>query len=218
MSFTVVDLSVKERLNAVALLMEQAQQDHGGVFAVLIDGIGDLCTDPNDSAEAFGLVNHMHRLAVKHSTAIITVLHENPGSESGKTRGHLGSHLERKAETNLRLAKDKNNVTTIWSEKARHLYLPKDQGVCFAWNDSSQMHTSCGSAGDIKQASAREKAQDEAGRAFGESEALSYTDLTTAIMDVLTLKERSATGRIKTWASDGIIRKDANGNYRLTNP
>jgi hypothetical protein len=34
---------------------------------------------------------------------IVGVIHFNPGGE--KTRGHLGSQLERKAETNLRLDK-----------------------------------------------------------------------------------------------------------------
>ena len=216
-SFALVDLAVNDRRKAVSMLMERSQRDHGGVFAVMIDGIGDLCFDPNDSAEAFDLVNHLHSLAVTHCTTVCTVLHENPGSETGKTRGHLGSQLERKAETNLRLAKDKDGVTVIWAEKARHLYLPRDHGACFAWNDQAQMHTSCGSAGEIKSAATRGKMLGEADAALG-GESRNYSALVAAIQDALALGERSAKGRIKTWLAEGIIRKDATGNFHLIDP
>lgn len=218
LSFALVDLSVADRRKAVALLMGQAQRDHGGVFAVTIDGVGDLCFDPNDSAEAFELVNHLHTLAVTHSCTIATVLHENPGSETGKTRGHLGSQLERKAETNLRLAKDKDGVTTIWAEKARHLYLPRDQGACFAWNDQAQMHTSCGTAGEIKQTASRDKARDEAERSFNGSATLRHDGLVVAIGEALDLQEKASKNRVKTWRESGIITKDTAGNYYLSNP
>jgi hypothetical protein len=217
-SYALVDLSVNDRRKAVSTLMERAQRDHGGVFAVMIDGIGDLCFDPNDSAEAFDLVNHLHSLAVTHRTTVCTVLHENPGSESGKTRGHLGSQLERKAETNLRLAKDKAGVTAIWAEKARHLYLPRDHGACFAWNNGAQMHTSCGSAGEIKQASARDKARGEAESAFNGSATLRHTGLVAAIGEALDLQEKASKNRVKAWTESGIIRKDGAGNYHLSTP
>ncbi|MEI7912481.1 MAG: hypothetical protein WCK77_22865 [Verrucomicrobiota bacterium] len=218
LSFALVDLSVADRRKAAALIMRQAQRDHGGIFAVLIDGVADLCFDPNDSAEAFELVHSLHSLAAAHSTVIVTVLHENPGSESGKTRGHLGSELERKAETNLRLAKDKNGVTTIWAEKARHLYLPKDQGACFAWNDQAQMHTSCGTAGELKQAASRDKAIDEAERAFNGSATLRHAALVAAIGEALDLQEKASKNRVKTWRENGIISKDDAGNYHLSTP
>jgi len=217
-SYTVADLDIHERRAALKLVMEEQAKECGGVFAVMIDGIGDLCGDPNDSEEAFGLVHELHALAITHNCAIVTVLHENPGSESGKTRGHLGSQLERKAETNLRLAKDKDGITTIWAERARHCYLPKDQGPCFSWNDQAGMHTSCGTAGEIKSAAFRGKMESEAEKAFGDESRLSYTDLTAAIMDALTLKERAATLRVRKWSNEGIIRKDDAGKYSLNSP
>ena len=60
-------------------------------------------------------------IATEQNAVVVTVLHENPNSEYGKTRGHLGSQLERKAESNLRLQKDNTTgVTTIFTEKSRH--------------------------------------------------------------------------------------------------
>jgi hypothetical protein len=218
MSYSVADLSVMERREALRIAMRDGKAKHGGVFAVVIDGIGDLCADPNDSEESFDLVAELHWLAITYDCAIITVLHENPGSESGKTRGHLGSQLERKAETNLRLAKDKDGITTMWAERARHCYLPKEQGHCFQWSDTEKMHVSCGSAGEIRQSEKREKMIAEALSSYAGEDSMSFTQLEQAIMSALTLKERSAALRIKAWAAEGIIRKDAAGNYHLIDP
>jgi hypothetical protein len=217
-SYSVADLDIKDRRKALRHVMQEAYAAHGGIFAVMIDGIGDLCADPNDSAEAFGLVQELHAMAITYHCAIITVLHENPGSESGKTRGHLGSQLERKAECNLRLAKDKNGITTIWAERARHCYLPKSQGQCFAWNDSVKMHMSCGTAGEIRSATLRDTMQSEAERAFSDQDEYRHTDLIAAIGQALDFKEGASKNRVKKWAAEGIIRKNHNGNYTLTHP
>jgi hypothetical protein len=217
-SYSVADLTVKQRRQGLGHAMASAEKNHGGILAVLIDGIGDLCADPNNSEEAFELVQELHSLAIKHDCTIQTVLHENPGSETGKTRGHLGSQLERKAETNLRLAKDGNGVTTIWAERARHCYLPKSKGPCFVWSHAAGMHVSCGTANDMKAAADREKMMGEAEEVFSERESFRHCDLMAAIAEALTLKERAAKARIQKWAAEGIIAKDTAGNYRLSTP
>jgi hypothetical protein len=218
LSYSVADLDIKERRQALRHVMHEAKVNHTGIFAVFIDGVGDLAADPNDTAEAFELVQELHTLAITHECVIITVLHENPGSETGKTRGHLGSQIERKAETNLRLAKDKDGVTTMWAEKARHCYLPKEQGPCFSWNDQEQMHTSCGTAGEIKTAANRAKMEEEAELAFDGEGLIRHTELMAAIGKALDLKEGAQKTRIKKWAAEGVIQKDKSGNYRLANP
>ncbi|MFD0893141.1 AAA family ATPase [Luteolibacter ambystomatis] len=212
-SRSVADLSIHERLAALDLLIEKAVTDHGGIFAVIVDGVADLCHDPNDSTEAFALVGHLHTLAIQHECAIITVLHENPGSESGKTRGHLGSQLERKAETNLRLAKASDGITTVFTERARHAHIPRNAGSCFAWSDAAGMHISCGNAKELKEQASQDKAGEEAARAFWGHDRLSFTELKGAIMESLALGDRSAKLRIQKWNSNGIITKNPDGKY-----
>jgi hypothetical protein len=99
-SYCVTDLTIPERLKALRIALEKGKDECGGVFAVIIDGVADLCMDPNDSAEAFELVGSLHAMAINYDCAVFTVIHENPGSEIGKTRGHLGSHIERKPSAN----------------------------------------------------------------------------------------------------------------------
>lgn len=217
-SYAVADLGVLERMECLRTALKMAEETDGGVMAVLLDGIGDLCTNPNDAEEAFALVAELHTLAIRHDCVFVTVLHENPGSETGKTRGHLGSQLERKAETNLRLAKDAHGITTMWTDRARHCHLPKSAGPCFAWNTQKRMHTSCGTAGEIKRAAARDTMEDESRRVFGEKEALRYGALLDGIANELGLKERASSTRVQKWSAEGIIRKDDNGIYHLVSP
>jgi hypothetical protein len=112
---------------------------HGRLFAVIIDGWADLVVDPNDTAECFPFVARMHMFAIKTKSPIIGVLHLNPGSES-KSRGHLGSQLERKAETVLQLQMDENLVTAVWASKKRGAPIRKDDGPRFQWSKDHGMH------------------------------------------------------------------------------
>ena len=66
---------------------------------VVIDGIADLQRNTNDLEESDALVAELMALSTKAETHILCVLHTNPGSD--KARGHLGSSLQRKAETVL---------------------------------------------------------------------------------------------------------------------
>lgn len=215
-SYSLADCTIEQRLSAIRFAMKDANRRHGGIFAAIIDGVADVCRDPNDPEESFALVDELHRTAADYKCGIITVLHENPGSENGKTRGHLGSQLERKAETPLRLAKDAaSGITTIWCDRARSCHIPKDQGLCFEWSDAMGMHVSCGTAGEIKASEKSAKFRREAESAFEGDCTITYTDLVQRIHEVTGLCERSAKGRVKTYMAEGIVGKSQAGNYSL---
>lgn len=213
-SYCLTDLTTMSRAAVIEAAIEDAEKS-GGIFVIIIDGIADLITDPNDAKEAFALVDKWHAVSIRHDCAILTVLHENPGSD-GKMRGHLGSQLERKAETPLRLAKDASNgITTIWTEKARHCHIPKNDGSCFAWCDKAGMHVSQGSAREIRADAKRDQHIKEAREAFGDSSSMSYTELVAAIEQSATLQMRAAKGRVKSYLAASIISKDPAGNHSI---
>ncbi len=64
---------------------------------IVIDGIADLQRNTNDLEESDALITELMALSTQTQSHIICVLHTNPGSD--KARGHLGSSLQRKAET-----------------------------------------------------------------------------------------------------------------------
>ena len=216
LSYCLTDLPIGERRDAVEVAIRDAAADHGGIFLIVIDGVADLCVDPNDPAESFGLVGRLHTLAIEHDCAIVVVLHENPGSMDGKMRGHLGSQLERKAETPLRLSKDAaTGISTVWSDRARHCHLPREQGMCFQWSDTAGMHVSCGTAREIKASARQEKFRDEAEGAFGDADKLSYSDLVARITETVGVVPKTAEKRVKTYVADGLVLKSTEGIYSL---
>lgn len=64
---------------------------------VVIDGVADLQYNTNDLEESERIITQLMRLSSHYRTHILCVLHTNPGSD--KARGHVGSALQRKAET-----------------------------------------------------------------------------------------------------------------------
>lgn len=136
-AYTIADLPAQVGRKAVAIAMADAAEAHGGIHAVIIDGVADIVLDVNDAEECNGIVAELHAQAIRYDCAIICVIHKNPGSD--KTRGHLGSQIERKAETNLTLEKD-DEVTVVWSSKQRRAPIDKDSGPRFRWDEELKMH------------------------------------------------------------------------------
>ncbi len=156
-SYYLADVPTRERRQIITFETERAAAIHGGVHSVLIDGIGDVCINVLDPEESVELVDELHQLAIRFSCTFVPVLHENPGSENGKTRGHLGSQLERKAETNLRLQKETSGITTAFSEKSRGAHIPKGSGVQFAFDEALGMHVTV----EVTPATGRPKSIDD---------------------------------------------------------
>lgn len=147
-SYSLVHFSFIERRNAIEHVIDSLVQQGKRFPCIFLDGVADIVSDPNNFEESSGLVDWFHKITREHKCAVITVLHENPSASEnggGKTRGHLGSHIERKSETNLRVAKDRLvkdtlETSTIWAERARHCYIPKVSGVKIRYDEGTQRH------------------------------------------------------------------------------
>jgi AAA domain len=212
-SYRLADVATKDRRKALAHEMKRAAVS-GKLRAVCVDGIADLCVDPNDPAEAFGLIEELHRLAITYDCPIVCVLHENPGTDTGKTRGHLGSQLERKSETNLRLSKDAEGITTVFSERSRHCHIPKDTGPRFSWDDAAEMHLSCNSIKGEKDNAKAHEIDGILAQVFNAALLLSYSDLRGAIMRIRGITQRAAEKYIA-HLQPKFIRQTASGLYGI---
>jgi hypothetical protein len=158
-SLPLVMFARSERLTILQGALAKEAERQGRIDAVIIDGIADLCTSPNDEAESLELVSQIHALAQKYECPIFAILHENPSTDQAKTRGHLGSELNRKAFANLRIDKDtETSISTIFGTDMRKRDIPKEQGFCFAWDDEAGMHLFKGRAAGLK-ASQKEQKQ-----------------------------------------------------------
>ena len=92
MTLSLRELSPTERFSVMVDAISRYPFD-----LIVIDGIADLQRNTNDLEESDALVGALMSISTKTNTHILCVLHTNPGSD--KARGHLGSSLQRKAET-----------------------------------------------------------------------------------------------------------------------
>jgi hypothetical protein len=214
-SFSLSGLSLTDRTRFIDHVCEREAVKHGGLQMSIIDGIADLCCDPNDPHESFALVDKWHNFAVNHHCVCLAVLHLNPGTE--KSRGHLGSQLDRKVETPLVIKKDMKGISSMFATYARKSHIPQSEAFCFQWCEKVKMHVSISQAqrDAEKETIKRNKAADEANRIMAGRDPMSYTELCQAIEETLTLKVRAQSLRIKDWLAMGIIAKDKSGTYSL---
>ena len=204
-SYCVTDLGIGDRLAAMRAELERT----GKVFALFLDGVADFVHDPNDPAEAFAFVAELHRLAIQHDCVIVCVLHENPGAVTGKTRGHLGSQLERKAETNLRMEKGGDEVTCVWSDRARHCFIPKAKGLRFTYCPAAGMHLPAESANDARAKAAADELTAFTASVFdGQKDGLSWRELIDRMILIGKLKESGARTRLNKMSAAGLIQKN----------
>jgi len=103
-------IGFRERIAFIEYKLKEISEV-GEVGLVVVDGIADLVSDVNNLQEANDCVQKLMEWTAKYSCHIITVIHSNYGSE--KPTGHLGSLLEKKAETQINLEKNVVNTDQI---------------------------------------------------------------------------------------------------------
>lgn len=107
MTYGLRSLSVEERINVI----EYCLRGDDNIGLVVIDGIADLVNDVNDIEESNKAVQRLMTWSEKYNVHILTVVHVNHNST--KPTGHLGSAMERKAETQIALEKSEMDENII---------------------------------------------------------------------------------------------------------
>ncbi len=87
------------------------------VGVVVIDGIADLIEDVNNIVEANKLTQHLMKWTQKYNIHLITAIHSNYNSD--KPTGHLGSFLEKKAETQIILNPNEDGFVEVRCKRSR---------------------------------------------------------------------------------------------------
>lgn len=115
--------------------LEIYDKEFGGVYHIVIDGIGDYVLSANDDAESRTIVTEFTQMAEKYKCPLSTMLHLNPGSE--KQRGHLGTFLQHKSESVLTITRQ-SDVSQI------HFQLLRNGGdapdILFKYDKSKGYH------------------------------------------------------------------------------
>ena len=215
-AYCLTGMGCKRAWKALIEATRISRERHGGIHSMLLDGAADFVADVNDSGESNSFVAELHDIAIKHYCPIVGVIHFNPGSE--KSRGHLGSQLERKAETNLALQKDDDETTVIYSTKNRRAGIPKDRGPRFRFDPEAEMHVTVESRQMVKDAAVREELFCLAQDVFKDHPVMRYSDLQTTVKRLLTVSDRTAERKVAQMRRLTVIKPSAVGLYVINTP
>ncbi len=207
------------------VILKTKAKIHKGISLVILDGVADFVNDVNDPKECNPLVAWLESLSVKYNCAILCILHLNPVSTKdsvAKARGHLGSQLQRKGETDLRLKKSEDSITTIFTDPLgtrRKQVLEKD-GPCFKWDADEGMHMSCKAAVAKKDATKALIAAESAASVFDHAKktSLKFADFVRAMMDVNGINQSRAEARFYEMRTLGVLQRDILGFWVLRRP
>jgi hypothetical protein len=213
-SYHIADITPTQRFALLEWEMRRANAKHGGIHSVLLDGAADFLKDVNNVEESMSRVAQLHMLAIRYKTHIVCVIHYNPGRV--KTRGHFGSELARKAESNLILDK-KNEIVTAYTESSRHAYIAKQDGARFKWDESTEMHLSCLRNGEV------EKAKDQKLRVLAErifrlpdqQDRLQMTEITKRILGIEKCSDATARRRYDALKNEGLLKQIMKGSIKF---
>lgn len=209
---------------ALDVALADAATAHGGIHSIWVDGGADFVASVNDETEALAWVRTLHSLAIHYACPVFVILHLNPAARgfADKSRGHLGSQLDRKAETVIRLIKE-DQVTTVYTSFARRAPILKETGPQFTWDPASGMHTTLAirkptEAARERQANLEDLADElflDHHSAFG----MTWTELGTRLTAALTFggnepSPSTIMRRIRALTKAGLIRKTDEGRYK----
>ena len=192
------ELTPEKRFEVVAKTIAEYQPP-----LVFIDGTADLVNDTNNLEESNAMVNNLMRLSSEKHCHICNIVHTNPNSE--KTRGHIGSELQRKSETVLLVTKE-GDVTTVKPQFTRNMeFVP----FSFIINDR----------GLPEQTETVQPKQENLQAIFEEiysySTYLTWADLHKKLMELTGKGKTACANRIAKGVDAKFIYKDIEGSYRL---
>lgn len=182
---------------------------------VILDGLSDYVVSVNDEAAGRALIGRLLHLASVYNCLVIGVIHDNHNTE--KSRGHLGSELDRKAEAVMMLKKEKTSgvisVTGKFYRSAGNVpeiqFAYSEEQGCFEF--LQHVSSDGGACVNVN------RAQKLVGlfESIGFGSGLSYTELVAAVANAGGFSQPTAKRKVSEAKADGVV-SYANGKYFLT--
>ncbi len=215
-SYRIRDKSLRERKEALRTLARATPN----IACIILDGLADFVANVNDQEECAAFIAELMALSTRHQAFVLGVLHLNPSSDS-KSRGHLGSELERKAETVLQIDKTGESTRHLWTPKARTVEILKSQAVRFEWRDDlHDFATIPGTLADQKRSEKAEKMTFLLRQVIANSDGMlawAHCDLSTKIEQLEGVSDRTARRHIQAMTAANLLKRcQKTGNYLST--
>lgn len=211
LSYNIRELPLNEYQEGTEQICRLADERHGGIHMIVIDGIADYVKSVNDEEEAKAIVKAFLDLASRYNMPVITIIHLNPGSD--KERGHVGSECQRKAGSVLKVRKDGDFSSLEPTNLMRYTGTGEIPTIQFQYDKSKGYHVSTGTKSSDTTDRDFKKIQDWralAKRAFPAPGSYPYGEAIERIMKATNQGERTAKARFTDLKVHEYIKQDGN--------
>lgn len=191
------ELTPDQRKEATGEILRRYKPD-----LLILDGVADLCNDPNDLHESEALVCELMRWSCEYDNHILCVLHSNPGGD--KARGHLGSALLRKSET-VMLVKADGDTSVVSPQYCRN-----EPFTEFAFRINAEVLP------ELCSIPAPQPKENVFAEVMVSGKVYTHSELVEELMKVVDLKEGSAKSKISRAVKAETIVKNQVGGYYLS--
>lgn len=188
-------------------LLVSAIEIHNPQF-VILDGLADLITDPNDPKQSCEIVLLLMQITAKYNIHILAVVHSNVGAND-KARGHLGSEALRKCETAIYCKVSPDGEFTVCTYQKTRNKRPQD----FGFNICDGIPTLCDYSPEP--ISKTKEAKILFSDLLTNEPETRYLDLVSSIKSKTGQCEKTAKNKIRYALKNGVIAQGANGLYYL---
>jgi hypothetical protein len=202
-AFLMREDSPSDIINMITAYLEQTPS----CSCLVIDGVLDLLVDFNSIEQSFYVVQFLKQITARHKILVMLVLHLS--KKEGNSLGHLGSFIDRKAQSVLKVQKNKNAGTI--DLEATFLRSTGDiKPISVFWAGSFWMQANTGAALEPELPNAtREKNFIETSFA----EPRTYKETINLIIFFTERSDTTAKKILKKWIDAGRLVKDDNGLY-----
>lgn len=191
-----------------------ASKEFGGIFLIIVDGGADFLSSVNDDVESRQMVHFFTRLAIKHKCPVITVIHQNPGSE--KERGHFGSEVQRKCYALFSVSKN-GDVSTLEPKLLRKAGFNDSPLIFYRYDAIKGFHVSCEAVDQEAGKAAKNRAKIEAiaREVFAPPQAFKTNEAIRQIAKHSNLSESTAKRYLKDLEAWEVVQKHSDEFLRL---
>jgi hypothetical protein len=104
--YSMISIPRQERKKAIKVLIEDIRAQRTGEIVLVIDVATDLINDFNSVEESMKLIDFVNECINSYNISFIVLIHENPGFQTEKARGHLGTEFMNKATIQISIKED----------------------------------------------------------------------------------------------------------------
>ena len=211
-TYNIREIDISKYRSMCREIFESVYKKHNGIHLAVIDGAADFIKSVNDEEESNAIIKFFEQLAIEFKPPIILIIHFNPKSE--KQRGHLGSQLQRKAESVIAIKKNEG-ISYIEPQLLRNGSNANIPHIQFSYDETKGYHISCGVFNKTSKEDEEKKQLEILAKTVFSDIPMSFTDAINKLTEITKSSNRTMSTRLKKMVELELVSKSKGKLYSI---